>query len=211
MVRSINRNQPFRGSRREREYKGQLRLIADNPDVDAKTIRLAEARRAELRKQTRTERPPQRIVLVACAAQKLKTPARAADLYTSALFRRAREYAEAHADRWFILSALHGLLDPECTTTPYDFTLKECSRREREQWAWRVISELRSAAPPGSHIIILAGKLYREHLECDLTRYGFTVEVPTRGLGIGRQLQFLIAKIKERKERASSSTAEQGI
>jgi hypothetical protein len=209
MVRRISHNQPFYGSRREREYKGQIRLIADDPDVDVRTIRLAETRREELRKQTQVERPPQRIALVACAAQKLKTPARAADLYTSTLFRRAREYAEAHADAWYILSALHGLLDPERITAPYNFTLKECSRREREQWAWRVISELRSAAPPRSHIIILAGKLYREHLEYDLTRYGFTVEVPVRGLGIGQQLQFLITKTKEKKERSSSLITEQ--
>lgn len=185
-----------------------MRLIADNPDADVRTIRLAETRREELRKQTQVEQPPQRIVLVACAAQKLKTPARAADLYTSPLFRRAREFAEAHADAWYILSALHGLLDPERITAPYDFTLKECRRREREQWAWRVISELRSAAPPRSHIIILAGKLYREHLEYDLTRYGFTVEVPVRGLGIGQQLQFLITNTKEKKERSSSLIAE---
>lgn len=132
-----------------------------------------------------------------------------ADLYTSPLFRRAREFAEAHADAWYILSALHGLLDPERVTAPYDFTLKECSRREREQWAWRVISELRSVVPPRSHIIVLAGKLYREHLEYDLTRYGFTVEVPMRGLSIGQQLQFLITKTKEKKERSSSLITEQ--
>ena len=129
MVRRITRNQPFYGSRREREYKGQMRLIADNPDVDVRTTRLDEQRREELRKQTQVEQLPQSIVLVSCAAQKQETPMRAADLYTSPLFRRAREYAEAHGGAWFILSALHGLLDPERTTAPYEFTLKECSRR----------------------------------------------------------------------------------
>lgn len=208
MVRRITRNQPFYGSRREREYKGQMRLIADNPDLDVRAIRLAETRREELRKQTQVEQPPQRIALVACASQKLKTPARAADLYTSPLFRRAREYAEAHADAWYILSALHRLLDPERVTAPYDFTLKECRRREREQWAWRVISELRNAAPPRSHIIILAGKLYREHLEYGLTRCGYTVEVPMRGMGIGQQLHFLIAETKKADKKSSALITE---
>ena len=208
MVRRITRNQPFYGSRLERECKGQMRLIADDTDVDVKTIRHAEMRREELRKQTQAGRPPQRIVLVACAAQKLETPARAADLYTSPLFRRAREFAEAHADAWYILSALHGLLDPERVTAPYDFTLKECNRREREQWAWGVISELRSAAPPRSHVIILAGNLYREHLEYDLTRYGYTVEVPTRGMGIGQQLHFLITETQKTGRRSSALITE---
>lgn len=203
MVRRITRHQPFYGSQREREYKGQMRLIADNPDVGVATIRLAEARREERREQTQSERPPQKVVLVACAARKLKTPARAADLYISPLFRRAREYAEAHADAWYILSALHGLLGPERITAPYDFTLKECNRREREQWAWRVISALRGAAPPRLHIIILAGKLYREHLEYDLARYGYTVEVPMRGMGIGQQIHFLITETQETGKRST--------
>ena len=208
MVRRVTNSRPFHESRREKEYKGQRRLIDERPGWDVLTIKLAEARRAQERERQRVERPPQTIVLVSCAAQKQKTPARAADLYTSPLFRRAREFAEAHGDAWFILSALHGLLHPERITAPYEFTLKECRRREREQWAWRVLCELRSAAPPGSRIIILAGKLYREHLEYELTRCGYTVEVPMRGMGIGQQLHFLIAETKKTDRRSSALITE---
>ncbi|MGA9774228.1 MAG: DUF6884 domain-containing protein [Blastocatellia bacterium] len=194
MVRKVIGNRPFKGSQREKECKGQRRLIKEPRQWDVLTIERAEEKRAMLRAQQQIRRQPQTIALVACAAQKLKTPARAADLYASPLFRRAREYAEYRADAWYILSALHGLLKPERITAPYDFTLKECSKREREQWAWRVLCELRSVAPPNSHIIILAGKLYREHLEFDLTRCGYRVEVPMRGMGIGQQLHFLISQ-----------------
>lgn len=195
MVRKVTGNRLFKGSQREKECKGQKRLIEEPRQWDVLTIERAEEKRAVLRaQQQQIARQPQTIALVACAARKLKTPARAADLYRSPLFRRAREYAEYRADVWYILSALHGLLNPERITAPYDFTLKECSRREREQWAWRVLCELRSVAPPNSHIIILAGKLYREHLEFDLTRCGYTVEVPMRGMGIGQQLHFLISQ-----------------
>jgi len=136
---------------------------------------------------------PQTIVLVSCAAHKRETPTRAGDLYTSPLFRKARAFAEAHGDRWYILSALHGLLEPERVIPPYNFTLAECSQREREQWAARVRDDLHRIVSPGSRIIILAGALYRAHLERDLPRSGYVVEVPMRGLGIGQQLRFLTA------------------
>lgn len=197
MVRKVKGNHPFKGSRRGKEYQGQRRLIEEPRQWDVLTIKVAEEKRAAQREfEQRVERPPRIIALVACAAQKQIIPARAADLYTSPLFRRAREYVKGRAGAWYILSALHGLLDPERITAPYNFSLKECTNREREQWAWRVLCELRSVAPPNSHIIILAGKLYREHLEYDLTRYGYTVEVPMRGMGIGQQLRFLISRTR---------------
>ena len=35
----------------------------------------------------------------------------------------ARRYAETHAERWYILSAAHGLVDPERIIDPYDISL----------------------------------------------------------------------------------------
>ena len=64
-----------------------------------------------------------RIGIVACSKTKLATPAPAKDLYTSPLFKAARAYCERTYDRWFILSALHGLVEPETVIEPYDVTL----------------------------------------------------------------------------------------
>jgi hypothetical protein len=63
------------------------------------------------------------IVLVACSARKRGTPCPAKDLYTSTLFRYSRRYAEQFGDRWYILSARHGLLSPEARISPYEQTL----------------------------------------------------------------------------------------
>jgi hypothetical protein len=77
---------------------------------------------------------PEVIALVSCVKSKQTKRAQAKDLYTSPLFRRARRYAEQAADRWFILSAKHGLLDPLKVIAPYEQTLAPMA--DRKQWAW---------------------------------------------------------------------------
>ncbi|MDQ0619218.1 DUF6884 domain-containing protein [Arthrobacter globiformis] len=56
---------------------------------------------------------PCTIGLVACASQKLQRPAPARELYVSQWFKKASAYAELTCDRWYILSAKHGLIYPD--------------------------------------------------------------------------------------------------
>lgn len=49
----------------------------------------------------------------------------------SDLFRKARAYAERSADEWFVLSAMHGLVDPGDVVEPYDLTLNTMDVAER--------------------------------------------------------------------------------
>lgn len=137
-------------------------------------------------------RPPMTVTLVACAKKKALEPAPAKDLYTSHLFRLARAFAERHGERWFVLSARHGLLAPTQVIAPYNMTLKSYLKRERAQWAQeKVLPTLTAAAPTGSRIIILAGRTYYEGIEPELLRLGYAVEVPMRGLDIFKMIQFL--------------------
>ena len=73
------------------------------------------------------------MILVACCGPRLKESAPAADLYISDLFKKARTYAERRG-RWFILSALYGLLDPSAVIAPYDVTLKKMPAAKRREW-----------------------------------------------------------------------------
>lgn len=72
-----------------------------------------------------------KISLVACLKTKLEKPAPARDLYQSPLFQKASAYCERTYDRWFILSAKYGLLDPKFVIEPYDLSLKSMTREER--------------------------------------------------------------------------------
>src|SRR6202045_437437 len=96
------------------------------------------------------------IILVACCGPKLSKPAPAADLYVSSLFKKARTYAERRG-RWFILSALHGLLDPTEVIAPYDVTLKKMPARKRREWGQKVREQMQDAGLIGLPLVALAG------------------------------------------------------
>jgi len=85
------------------------------------------------------------IALVSCGKRKLDHPAQAADLYTGAAFRKAREYAEARATKWFVVSARYGLLAHDEVVGPYDLRLDDRSRPYREAWATWVVAQLAEA------------------------------------------------------------------
>src|SRR5947209_19202874 len=83
------------------------------------------------------------ICLVSCASTELEEPAKAEDLYVSPLFIKAKKFAQLSADKWFILSAKHRLLDPKRRIKPYDKTLLLMPTEQRKKWASKVAKELR--------------------------------------------------------------------
>ncbi len=104
-----------------------------------------------------------RIALVSCTKSKLSHACPARDLYTaSALFRKARAYCERHYDAWYILSAKYGLVHPDTVIAPYDVTLKNMARPERQAWGRRVSAQLQQL---GTHTFYAhAGRDYIEYL-----------------------------------------------
>lgn len=132
----------------------------------------------------------QTIALVACVSLKKTTPCAARDLYVSPWFQKARAYAEQF-DKWFILSAAHGVITPETIIQPYDITLNTTNKTYRQKWQKRVQFQLRSHVTRGDYVIILAGERYRDGLAEHLQRRGIRTSVPMLGLGIGRQLAWL--------------------
>lgn len=134
-----------------------------------------------------------RIGLVGCVKEKRSAPAAAGDLYTSALFRGRRRFVERSCDRWYILSALHGLVDPEATLEPYDVTLVGAGRQTKRDWAARVLHQIDSQLGSvfGVVIEVHAGADYRDWGLVDgLRARGAMVSAPTEGLTQGRQLAF---------------------
>lgn len=128
------------------------------------------------------------VALVACGRTKRAHPSPAQDLYTSALFQKSRAYAETVSDRWFIISAQHGLLDPGSVVAPYDRSLHDLDREERRAWATSVVRDVLADTPPSSEFVILAGAQYRADIVPALLEEGHRVSVPLAGKGIGEQL-----------------------
>ncbi|MFA6422825.1 MAG: DUF6884 domain-containing protein [Patescibacteria group bacterium] len=129
-----------------------------------------------------------KIVLIACCSRKLNIPSLAQDLYISPLFKFSLAYAKKlKPDHIFILSAKYGLIALNDKISPYNETLNDKKSKEIVIWADQVIQKLQRFNLSNDKYIFLAGEKYRKYLIPHLKNY----EVPLKGLGIGKQLQFL--------------------
>ena len=140
-----------------------------------------------------------KLILVGCVKSKRRTPSAAKDLYESPLWRSRRAYAERSGVDWYILSARHGLLDPEKMTAPYNLALNDLSASERRAWSKRVLDELSAKVPTfrGVIIEIHAGKAYAAFgLEDGLRKAGAQVRRPLAHVpGIGTQIAWYGAQV----------------
>ena len=132
------------------------------------------------------------IILIGCVGRKASHPAPAKDLYQSELFRRRRRYAESTGRPWAILSARHGLLDPDAVVEPYDVTLTEMRRAERLAWGQRVFNQLQDqfGLLAGKAFEIHAGSEYITPLRPLMAQAGAMLHAPLAGLRIGEQLHW---------------------
>lgn len=137
-----------------------------------------------------------KIVIISCVSKKLPHKARARKLYTSPLFKLNLQYAKSlQPDKIFILSAKYGLLDLEQEIEPYNKTLNQMSKKEREMWAHQVLTKLNEQTDPtNDEFIFLAGKKYREFLVPHLKHFS----VPMKALGIGKQLAWLKQQLQQK-------------
>lgn len=134
------------------------------------------------------------LCLVSCVSAKQSAPAKAKDLYVSAWFRKARTCIEPLGCPWYILSAKHGLLDPDAVIDPYEETLNAMPADRRRTWAHGVIEDLAPRLSGVGAVTVFAGMAYREFLEAELRGRGLELYVPMQGLRIGQQLSWLSAQ-----------------
>jgi len=132
--------------------------------------------------------------LVSCVKTKQDSLTKPKELYTSDYYRKMRSYAEKEHDEWWILSAKHGLLDPEGPPIePYDETLTGAGVGKKHDWAEKVYQELDEAGllKPDVSLVIHAGQdYYGELLPLIRDRTAVEVDIPTKGLSFGETLSW---------------------
>lgn len=134
------------------------------------------------------------IGVVSCTKSKRDAAASPRDLYDeSAFFRKAREYADTHHDDWCILSAKHGLLDPDGPPIdPYDDTLSGAPAARKRDWAQHVATQLQEEhiLDDADRLVFHAGRDYYDELIPILTDIDATIttDTPTDGLQFGETL-----------------------
>jgi hypothetical protein len=130
--------------------------------------------------------------LVSCVKSKRDSASIPKELYTSDYYQKMRQYAEQEHDDWWILSAKHGLLDPDGDRIePYEETLVGAPVARKREWSSRVCSELDEAGllTDFTGLVVHAGKSYYEELlplleDTDVS----AISIPTEGLRIGEKL-----------------------
>src|SRR5487761_2442868 len=121
-------------------------------------------------------RTNRRIGLVGCVKGKASRPRPAKDLYVSTLFKGRRTYVERTCDEWWILSALHGLVDPEDVVAPYELALSDLRRSERRAWSQVVLQAINLQIRP------VAGDTFELHAGADYRHFGLEDGLRARGL-----------------------------
>lgn len=132
------------------------------------------------------------IVLVACCGQKRDFACPAKDLYVSDLFVKSRAYAERFGSAWAILSAKHGIVDPDAIIEPYDETLADMGKLRRLDWDWKVGHAFNALYGRGAPVTVLAGEHYRGWCS-----FRDNIDIPMKGMGIGQQKAWLKAVLAD--------------
>lgn len=152
--------------------------------------------------------PGQVIALVGCGKQKREAGKEyyAKDLYTSSYFSLKRRNSETYADRWYILSAKHGLINPHLPIRPYDVSMRDLGPVETEEWAKRVVSDLFARGVEfedsgAEALAVFAGKDYYEPILRELDRreeeFPLPVVLPFDGLGFHEQMAYLSEQLPD--------------
>ena len=145
-----------------------------------------------------------KIILISCVKKKLKSPAKAKNLYISDLFKKSYRYAQLlNPDNIFILSAKYGLLEPEQIIESYDETLNTKSSAEVKDWSKKVISSLKEKIDlEKADVIILAGSKYYKYLLPYIKNY----KLPLGNRRMGPRKSFLKKQIEEYEQTLRKSS-----
>jgi hypothetical protein len=143
-----------------------------------------------------------KVVLLSCTKSKTKHAAPAQELYSaSPMFQKTLEYGKSlKPDKMYILSAKHHLVPLTKTLEPYDKTLKEMPKDEKEQWGEETVKQMKSSGinPEKDTFVFLTGSEYMK----PLAKYipDGNIEKPMEGKRFGERLKWLNSQVQKLTE-----------
>lgn len=138
--------------------------------------------------------PMSTLVIVACGKRKIwdakpgAGSTKAKDTYIGVPFRFNRGYAEKFSDRWIILSAKYGFIDPNfIVPANYDVTFKDPTTNRI------TISELKKQVKEKhldrfDKIVVLGGRNYAEVVSKAFSDFDVKIIRPLAGMGLGHSV-----------------------
>ena len=137
------------------------------------------------------------IYLISCTKKKRDYRCAAGEMYMpSPKFKKSKEIAEKQGAPYFILSAKHHLLRPECVIDWYEQEVAKAHTDANRKWAERTVAEMKTTLPKAEKVIMLAPKNYYAGLLEWLEDNFPLVETPFKGLIIGKQSQWLCKELE---------------
>ena len=160
------------------------------------------------------------LVIVTCVKEKLNGSFKAEDLYISDLFKKMRHFVEIYDYDWRIISAKHGLIDPEDIIESYEdesldqFKLlqgKQTTNLKTKKDALRQIirEQLEPILKDYNRIILMCGKNYRDVI-LPLLKEKKVVNYFKGTKGIGEIKQKLLTDIDKKKYATLNGYMQQG-
>jgi hypothetical protein len=143
-----------------------------------------------------------KVVLLSCTKSKTKHAAPAQELYSaSPMFQKTLEYGKSlKPDKMYILSAKHHLVPLTKTLEPYDKTLKEMPKDEKEKWGEETIKQMKSAGinPEKDTFVFLTGSEYMKPFNQYIP--DSNIEKPMEGKRFGERLKWLNSQVQKLTE-----------
>jgi len=152
------------------------------------------------------------LVVVPCGKAKIwknnpyAGPTKARDAYTGSPFKVNREYAERFADKWVILSAKHGFIEPDFVIpedynvtfgdqSPYPISIESLREQARRMEGFE-------------YVVALGSNEYAERVKSTFQGTGMEALTPTAGLQIGKAMGKVKDAIRQRRPFVSLSPIE---
>jgi len=145
------------------------------------------------------------LVVVSCGKRKVWNdrpsagPTRARDAYTGIPYKTYREYAERFSDKWVILSAKHGFLEPD-SIIPEDYNVTF------EDPLTNPISTLELAKQVRQNdldkydlVIVLGGRSYTNAVSQAFSGSRVLIKKPLEGLRLGYSVQAVKNAIRQNR------------
>ena len=131
------------------------------------------------------------LVVVPCGKRKIwdkyatADPTKAEDVYIGPPFKVNRAYAEKYGDRWVILSAKYGFIDPGFIISEnYDVTFKDPSTNPISVRALK--EQIKQKGLDGfDNVVVLGGKDYADVVYDAFSGLDVKIKAPVAGLQIG--------------------------
>src|SRR3712207_1305478 len=123
-----------------------------------------------------------RVVLVGSSGAVAEAPGAVGGLFLSDGFARAREHAVHSRLPWFVLSAKHGLLDPDDVVSPFGMQIDDQPAAYRSAWGEWVVAQLADRVQLDGVVVEVHGGVdFAQPLRQPLARRGAALEIPLPG------------------------------